>query len=58
MQIDDVDDLRQLANQSMPESKIIIEDDATGKKYSIITAVEISPEGKRNSELTFFIKEL
>lgn len=58
MQIDDVDDLRQLANQSMPESKVIIEDGITGKKYRIITAVEISPEGKRNSELTFYIKEV
>ena len=58
MQVSSVDDLRKLANHSMPESKVTIEDDATGKKYKIITACEVSPEGKHDSELALYIKEI
>ena len=57
MQVDNVIDLRKLANSALPESKIVVKD-KNGQKYTIAWCGGYYSRGEINSELTLLIEKV
>ena len=57
MEVDNVIDLRKLADSSIPESKVIVKDE-NGQRYTIKWCSESTIQGNINSELTLLIEKI